>query len=104
MERLSDAWDVTAYHTRLFTDGVRWWRYSGTATTGLGTSLCFRKAWWRAHPFPDKNVGEDSEFVWRAVREHRFTAVSGVGLMHATIHSGNTSPRDLRGYQEVSCT
>ena len=57
-----------------------------------GNTLCYRKAFWEKHPFPETNVGEDSRFVWDCApaRVHRHARSDFiVGL----IHDGNTSPK-----------
>lgn len=82
---------VAGFHSMKFTNGKEWWKYQGTSNYSLGTSLCYWKSWWEKHPFPGKNIGEDNEFVSAAARELH-TEDAGE-LMHATIHSGNTSPR-----------
>jgi len=76
-----------------FTDGERWWKYEGTKGYALGTSLCYRRSWWQAHPFEAKNVGEDNDFVSVAVSAGRLISVDAGKMMYATNHPGNTSPR-----------
>jgi DNA-binding transcriptional LysR family regulator len=89
---------VTAYHSMHFTDGREWWQYRGNSGVAIGSSLCFRKSWWREHPFPAKQVGEDGEFARAALRAGQLiTAPAGL-LMAASIHPGNTSPRQLSGH------
>ena len=90
---------VTGYHTMLFTDGEQWWRYRGAANYALGTSLCYRKSWWERHGFPAKQVGEDGDFVREADIARQLQSGDAGELMVATIHKGNTSPRNLRGNQ-----
>jgi hypothetical protein len=88
---------VTGYHSMRFTDGVKWWQYSGTPNYALGTSLCYRRSWWESHPFELRNVGEDNQFVSVAAAAGQLKSVSAAAMMHATIHSGNTSPRMIGG-------
>lgn len=90
---------VTAYHTMKFTDGERWWMYEGTVAIGIGSSLCFRKEFWEAHPFPALQIAEDNGFVYQARQANEFIAVPAGELMYATIHPKNTSKRDLAGYR-----
>jgi len=98
-ERLADQVDrlgdyaVSGYHSMRFSDGVGWWKYEGTKGYALGTSLCYRRSWWQAHPFEAKNVGEDNAFVSVASSAGRLISVDAGNMMYATIHTGNTSPR-----------
>jgi len=86
---------VTGYNAMRFTDGGRWWRYQGTSDYALGTSLCYLRSWWQAHPFKACNVGEDNVFVNMARSERAILSVDAGELMHATIHPNNTSPRHI---------
>jgi glycosyltransferase involved in cell wall biosynthesis len=86
---------VTGYHTMKFTDGSRWWRYSVPAPTGfaIATSLCYRRSFWREHPFEEWQCGQDEAFVNAAAREKQLSSQPDLDLMYATVHPGNTSPR-----------
>lgn len=88
---------VTGYRSMRFTDGARWWLYRGAADYALGTSLCFRRAWWERHRFPALQIGEDNEFVRAAAATGQLETADAGELMWATIHAGNTSPRRLSG-------
>lgn len=87
---------VTGYRSMMFTtvDGKRY-LYSGAADYALGTSLCYRKEWWQANQFPALQIAEDNAFVRRAANAGQFTATHSCGLLMATIHPGNTSPRNM---------
>jgi glycosyltransferase involved in cell wall biosynthesis len=94
--RLTDSEkQVTGYHSMRFTDGERWWLYQGQRHYALGTSLCYRKEWQRTHPFKALQVGEDNAFVAEAWNAGQLVAADAADLMYATIHPGNTSPRNL---------
>ena len=89
---------VTGYYAMKFTNGAHWWLYTGTPASALGTSLCYWRSWWLSrHFFPGRNIGEDSAFVAQAVRENQFVADPDRGLMHGTIHAGNTISRVVSG-------
>lgn len=88
---------VTAYGTLRFTDGRRWWQYNGFGKHAPGSSLLYRRDWWRDHPFPAKHVGEDTAFITAARSRNEIVFADGGDLMYATVHQGNTSPRQLRG-------
>lgn len=95
---------VTGYRRMRFTDGVKWWQYTGAPNYVVGTSLCYRRDWWQDHPFPAKSVGEDGDFVMMAAQAGALDVAPDAGpLMHATIHDGNTSPRLLGGDNWKSC-
>lgn len=86
---------VTGYHSMRFTDGAAWWQYSGTVDYSLGTSLCYRRSWWENHRFPALQVGEDNAFVRDAWLAGELATADAGELMYATIHAGNTSPRNF---------
>lgn len=79
--------------------GESWLYSSPNPNYCLGTSLCYWRKTWERMPFPDRNVGEDSE--WQ--KKIKTASVSSfVGGFHqpdgftpprmvARIHSGNTS-------------
>jgi glycosyltransferase involved in cell wall biosynthesis len=85
---------VTGYNRMRFTDGTVWWQYSGIPLYGIGTSLCYRKDWWAAHNFRRKQIGEDNDFCDAARNAAQLSAADAGELMYATIHPGNTSPRN----------
>lgn len=94
---------VTGYHSMRFTDGGAWWQYKSTTPDyALGTSLCYRKSWWEAHPFPPLLECEDNAFVSIARAEGALLSVDAGDMMHATIHPHNTSPRQLEGNKQWS--
>lgn len=93
---------VTGYSSMFFTDGLRWWRYEGRNNYAIGTSLCYRKSWWQDHPFLAMQVGEDGEFVIEARQCQQLETSPAGEIMIATIHRGNTSPRQLSGAQWIS--
>ena len=56
-----------------------------------GATLAYKKAFWKQHPFTDRQVGEDNYFVWQpgaVVQAHDYT--DGFVSM---LHRGNTSPK-----------
>ena len=80
-----------------FTDGAKWWLFSGKPSVVLGTSLCFRREYWTRNPFPSKQIAEDVDFVKAAADAQELDVADEAGeLMYATIHPGNTSRRNLR--------
>ena len=88
---------VTGYRSMRFTDGTRSWMYTGAPEYALGTSLVYQIDFWKAHPFPGVQVGEDNSFVG-AARAHGSIISCDAGAMQwATVHPKNTSPRQLRG-------
>lgn len=95
IERLlkSDAL-VTGYNAMEFlcANGSRWY-YEGVSDYAIGTSLCYRREFWRENPFPGLHVGEDNAFVDAARKSRRFVCVPANNMIVATIHENNTSPR-----------
>jgi len=88
---LAGSFDMTGYSEMVFRNGTRQWRYKGTNGYMLGTSLMYRKDYWRRHPFHDVNVGEDLIFQAGA----KSVAVPAGEFMWARTHQGNTSPRAM---------
>ncbi len=96
---------VTGYRTMRFTDGRSWWLYHGPTDYAIGTSLLYRRDWWRENRFPEEQIGEDNHLVSRARAQRQIVVADAGSLMFATIHNGNTSPRDLRRkqWQPLQC-
>lgn len=89
---------VVGYHTIPFDGpGDQAWLYSGHSQYALGTSLCYRRDWWRQNPFPNERICEDEHFVRRATAV--IQCFDGRNRMVATTHQANTSPRNTRGRQ-----
>lgn len=88
---------VTGYRDIKFTDGSKWWQYSGDSFFAAGTSLCFRREWWLAHKFQEINCGQDEAFAAFAASRKQLAGEVDLNLMYATVHPGNTSPRPVFG-------
>lgn len=90
---------VTGYSDMEFVepDGTRWMYTAPESMVdyALGTSLMYRRDYWREHAFESLNVQEDNQFVWAARVAGSIVSVPAHGLMTATIHPGNTSVRQL---------
>lgn len=77
-------------------DGHRAWlyQYRGPRRPWVyGATLAFRRSYWQDHPFPDLAVGEDNAFVW-AANPGEVRDLDDPTLCVATVHPGNTSPKD----------
>jgi glycosyltransferase involved in cell wall biosynthesis len=92
---LSSGLQVAGFHSMKFTDGTKWWNYQGVGNYSLGTSLCYWRSWWEKHPFAAVNIGEDNQFVNTAAAAKQLYCEDAGDLMYATIHSSNTSPRNI---------
>lgn len=95
---------VTGYHAMLFYDErdgrCYLWQMPYVPTRirfALGTSLCYRRAWWEHHPFLPLQVGEDNRFFQQAQRvAYRLvTTVAAGALMVARVHDQQTSRKSL---------
>lgn len=85
---------VTGYRSMFFRDEKgAGYLYQGSANYALGTSLCFRRVWWESHRFLDLQVGEDNDFIMKA--RQFLHSVDGEHRMVASIHSGNTSAKNI---------
>lgn len=100
--RLGEFGVLTGYHDMIFYDErdgkcYQWHMPHSPARFALGTSMCYRKIWWRYHPFPSIQIGEDIRFFRRAMREaYRFvTSVSAGSMMVARVHNHQTSRKSL---------
>ena len=86
------------------TDQVWEYRYSvpGSPWVG-GNTLCYRKSFWQNNRFHEIQVGEDCRFVLEGCHRTVFD-LADPGLCVATIHAGNTSPKQIDGvfWQEQS--
>ena len=91
---------VTGLRALHFLDPVarRAWLYTYPARSSrpwvAGGSLCYRRMFWKAHPFQEVAVGEDTRFVW--ARGARVLALERRDLYVAMMHRGNTSPKRPR--------
>lgn len=93
---------VTGYHSLLFYAAPdRAFKYVGYDSRALGTSLCFTRQFWEAHPFREgeepgmPNVGEDNCFVRDAGKYGELITADGGELMVARVHDGNTGFKDV---------
>jgi len=84
---------VTGYYSMEFTGYGERWLFTGNRQWALGTSLFYRRDWWERHPFLAVQIGEDKEFAKHAAECGELVSVEAGGLMRATNHDGNTSPR-----------
>lgn len=86
---------VHGYRDMKFTDGKRWFQYTGPDGFALGTSLAYERRWALGHPFEELMSGQDESFSNRAHAAGQLVLDPDCDLMYATIHPGNTSPRSL---------
>lgn len=91
------------YNTK---DGA-WYIYSYPSTMNnwvAGATMCFWKNYWRANPFPYKNLGEDSRFLMGVTKTPKiFPHEYGNGFI-AIIHNSNTSTKTLVNQVYRRCT
>lgn len=78
----------------LASDGSRAWEFhsGGTRPWLAGSSFAYTRAAWRRCGFERIRVGEDSRFAASVPRE-RIADLADPGLVIATIHAGNSSPK-----------
>ena len=57
-----------------------------------GGALCYTKAFWLKKPFPDINVGEDNEFVWKGPAR-KMLQLEQNNFYVGVIHGSNSSPK-----------
>lgn len=92
---------LTGYHMLLFfdeRDGIAYKYKARARPIGLGTSMCYTKAWWEHLKFRAIPVGEDSRF-WMDTQNQVKEKVSYADaklLMVARVHHNQTSIKRLR--------
>lgn len=59
-----------------------------------GNTLCYRRAFWQANPFPEIQVGEDTRFIW-SPRARKLAATPDGNYYIGLVHASNTSPKGL---------
>lgn len=91
---------LTGYNRMRFFDVEtgEWWVFNGGSHQVIGTSMMYTREFWKTHPFPDINEGEDSAVANIA---SRVAVVEAGEMMWARTHAGNTSKRDLRDREWV---
>lgn len=104
---------LTGYHAMLFYDErddkcYQWSMPHSPVRYALGTSLCYRRVWWKYHPFHSLRIGEDMRFFQQALREaNRLVETVPAGpLMVARVHNHQTSRKTLNrtSYRPVPTT
>ena len=94
--------DLCGLNTLLFYEpasGCAWqYRYPPSAKYWLsGSTLCYRRSFWEAHPFAALNIGEDARFVWQA-HAAQILVLPDPDIHIGMIHSQNTSPKQRGSY------
>jgi O-antigen biosynthesis protein len=69
------------------------WRFQRAAPWVAGNGLCYRREAWRATPFADVDIGEDTRFVYGRRAAGGVLVLRDDRLLAALIHPGNTSPK-----------
>ncbi len=69
---------------------------SNQRTWLLGSSLCYKKDFWKTHHFAHINVGMDGLFVWSTTSEHITVLPDPTFSVHI-IHNDNISPKITSG-------
>jgi glycosyltransferase involved in cell wall biosynthesis len=73
------------------------YRYSSSPVTWVGgNTLAYRREAWARVKFPEIQIGEDSQFVWR-FPAHAVVDLRDPSLCVGTVHAGNVSPKDTGG-------
>jgi hypothetical protein len=92
---------ITGYGTLLFWDvvGSKARRFEAVmAGYVCGTTLCYRKSWWKDHRFPDKHEGSDNAFIYPALKH--IAASHDAKHMVARIHARHTASKKGVGNAE----
>jgi glycosyltransferase involved in cell wall biosynthesis len=67
--------------------------YAVAEDMAAGTSLCYRKSWWREHKFKHTSFGEDWMFIEEAKEANELITGDGRQFITSTAHPGNTCKR-----------
>lgn len=86
---------ICGYDRIYFRSAAQEFEYHAPAGQLLGNSLFFRRDFWERHPLRAMQVGYDGAFVQAA--RGRIVALDGRAKCIASIHAGNTSPRNTSG-------
>lgn len=86
---------VSGYHDLLYfrvSDRSFWkYHYQGLPCVyASGTSQCYFRQWWSAHPFKHKIVGEDSDFAFEARDAGELASIPDPGMIVVRSHGRNT--------------
>jgi glycosyltransferase involved in cell wall biosynthesis len=85
---------ATGYSRMRFTDGKAWWRYRDPLWP-LGTSLCYRRAWWERNKFDESvHVGSDTLLIYRLQEQRQVDVIDCGDMMFAREHGGNLNKRN----------
>jgi predicted O-methyltransferase YrrM len=93
--------DVSGSNNVLFwdPDRDRAWRYVYPSRRGPWVhdpTFCYRRAFWRTHPFPDTSHGIDTKYLWRSPRK-RIGVLDDTSFYVGIVHGANTSPKRTAG-------
>jgi glycosyltransferase involved in cell wall biosynthesis len=88
---------VTGYNSMMFESESERWMFTALSNYAIGTSLMYRKDYALENPFLAIQVAEDGFFSNQARDTNSIACAPADGLMRASIHPGNTSPRCLKG-------
>ena len=99
---------VSGYRSMRFTDGQKWWQYTGADDYALGTSLVYTREYWARNLFKtDCIYGEDGFFIWPARKSSDIVTADAGPMMWARNHDGNTDPRagmsTSKQWREIEC-
>ena len=81
------------------------WEYAyppGGAPWVYGATLCYRRDFWRAHPFADVTVGEDNMFAG-AARASEICVIPDNRFFVGLVHNANTSAKQVRDPRWRAC-
>lgn len=70
----------------------------------LGTSLVYRRDWWRSHPYREQDItGTDNKFAYKAAEEKQLITISSYGLQIARVHKDQTNQsRRISNYKPIT--
>jgi glycosyltransferase involved in cell wall biosynthesis len=81
------------------------WEYtypSGGPPWVHGATMCYRRDYWRAHPFQDVDIGEDNLFAGAAA-PGELCVMSDHGFFVGLVHAGNTSVKQVKDPRWRAC-
>ena len=91
--------DLCGAPRQIYYDPVRdrAWLYQsmgGRQRYVAGNTLCYRRTYWQANPFPEIQVGEDTRFIW-GPHARNLVATPDCDYYVGLLHANNTSPKGL---------
>lgn len=102
---------LTGYRTVSFWDGIRGYLWRGQPDYVIGSSMCYRRDWWRQNQFPESGlavdgasgieIGSDNIVIRAAASQCVLDPVPGRGILVMRVHPNNSSKKHVNNYRKI---